>query len=117
MTENFDMMDKPVLSNKAFKYVNMDEIDFQKDILNVLESIAYKGSIDDFFEITRFYGDERIRKAIVQTKCFGPREVNFYCLMFDLKPADFINYKAGRFRAYPEFKDCPDDFYHEHLAG
>ena len=76
----------------------------------------YKGTFDDLNELRRYYSDERIRKEIINTKCFGPKEVNFCCLILKLKTTDFVNYKEGRFRAYPELKDCPEDFYYEHFA-
>jgi hypothetical protein len=103
-------MDKPILSKQAFKNVDMDEIDYENGALNVLERVLYKGSDNDFRAIRKFYGDERIRKEIVHTKCFGPKEINFCCFLFKLKSTDFIYYKEGQFRTYPEFKDCPADF-------
>jgi len=114
--EKFKKMDKPVLSKQAFKDVDMDEIDYENGVLRVFERVMYRGNDDDIREIRRFYGDERIRKEIVNSKCFGPKEVNFCCFIFDLKLEDFIYYKAGAFRAYPEFKDCPDDFVYEPFA-
>jgi hypothetical protein len=109
-------MDKPVLSTRAFKNADMDKIGYENGMLNILERVIYRGSLDDFIAIRKFYGDKRIRKEIIKTKCFGPKEVNFCCLIFKLNPADFNNYKEGLFRAYPEFKDRPEDFYYEHFA-
>ena len=103
-------MDKPILSKQAFKNVDMNSIDYENDMLNVLERILLRGSEDDFREIRRFYGDKKICAKIIYTKCFGPKEVSFCCLIFNLKITDFVNYEVGRFRAYPEFKDCPADF-------
>lgn|GEM_PF-799832 len=116
MIEKLKKMDKPVLSKQAFKNVDMDEIDYENGMLNVLERVMYKGSEDDFRELRRFYGDERIRKEIINTKCFGPKEVNFCCFIFNLKRDDFKYYKEGAFRAYPEFKDCPEDLQYINFA-
>jgi hypothetical protein len=101
--EKFNRMDKPFLSQCAFKNVDMDKIDFENDGLNV----TYRGTLDDFLAVRAFNGDDRIRKEIANSKCLGPLEVNFCCLIFDLKAADFKFYKEGSFRAYPEFKNCP----------
>lgn len=76
----------------------------------------YKGTFDDLNELRRYYSDERIRKEIINTKCFGPKEVNFCCFIFNLQLNDFKYYKEGAFRAYPEFKDCPEDLVYEHFA-
>lgn len=118
MTERFNKMDKPVLSSRAFRYVDKDTLDYDSGMLNIFERVMYKGSFDNFIALRKFYGDKKIRKEIINTKCFGPKEVNFCCFIFNLKTAtDFIYYKEGRFRAYPEFKYCPEDLYYEHLAG
>jgi hypothetical protein len=109
-------MDKPVLSKQAFKNVDMDNIDFEKDMLNILERVVYRGSPEDFMAVRKFYGDKRTRKEIIHTKCFGPKEINFCCFIFKLKNSDFIYYKEGQFRAYPEFKDCPEDFEYPSFA-
>jgi hypothetical protein len=70
----------------------------------------YRGSPEDVKALVKFYGEKRVREEIINTKCFGPREVSFCCLILKLRPTDFKYYKEGQFRAYPEFKDCPEDF-------
>ena len=109
-------MDKPVLSSKVFSGIDIEKVDYEKDMLNIFERVMYGGSFDDFIALRKFYGDKRIRKEIIYTKCFGPKEINFCCFIFKLKTTDFIYYKEGQFRAYPEFKDCPEDLYYEHFA-
>ena len=103
-------MDKPILSKQAFWDVDMDKLDYDSAILNILERIILKGTEGDFFAIRKFYGDKKIRKEIIHAKCLAPKEVNFCCLIFKLKTTDFIYYKEGQFKAYPEFKDWPEDF-------
>jgi len=109
-------MDKPVLSKQAFMNVDLEEIDYKNGMLNILERVIYRGSREDIIAVRDYYGDKRIRKEIINTKCFGPKEVNFCCLIFKLKTTDFKYYKEGRFRAYPEFKDCPEDFEYPSFA-
>jgi hypothetical protein len=110
-------MNKPILSKQAFWDVDMDKIDYENDVLNILERLIYRGTWEDFLAIRNFYGDKKINEEIVYAKCFGPKEVNFCCLIFNLKITDFIYYKEGLFRAYPEFKNCPDDFEYPDYAG
>jgi hypothetical protein len=55
-------MDKPVLSARAFKNVDIDEIDFENGALNVLERVVYRGELDDIRSVRAFYGNDRIRK-------------------------------------------------------
>jgi hypothetical protein len=83
-------MDKPILSKQAFWDVDMDSIDYDKDALFVMESVINTGSLEDFYSIRKFYGDEKISKTVIKTKELGPEEVNFCCLVFQLKLQDFI---------------------------
>jgi hypothetical protein len=55
-------MDKPILSKRAFWDVDMDKIDYQKNSLNVIERVMIRGTLDDAFEVERFYGKERVKK-------------------------------------------------------
>ena len=114
--KSFIKMGEPVLSKQAFKNVDMDDTDYENDMLNVPERVIYRGTTDDFLAIRNFYGDRIIRKPIVYAKCFDRKEVSFCCLIFNLKTTDFIYCKKGQFIAYPEFKDCPNDFEYPDFA-
>jgi hypothetical protein len=52
----------------------MDKIDFENGALNVLERVIYRGELDDIRAVRAFYGDDRIRKEIINSKCLGPKE-------------------------------------------
>ena len=83
-------MNKPILSKQAFWDVDMNSIDYEKNALFVMESVINSGSLEDFRSITRFYGDKKISKTIINTKELGLKEVNFCCHVFKLKLQDFI---------------------------
>jgi len=82
-------MDKPVLGDKAFKDVDMNNIDFEKHAQFVIERIISNGTWDDFITIRKFYGDDRIKKEVVKTTSLGPKETNFCYTVFGLKPTNF----------------------------
>lgn len=85
-------MDKPVLSKQAFWDVNMDTIDYEKHARYVMEKVIDRGSFEDFREIVKFYGNKKIRKEIINAKWLGDKEINFCCVVFNLKPTDFKCY-------------------------
>jgi len=93
-------MDKPQLSKQAFWDVDMDSIDYEKHARYVMEKVINGGTTDDFISVRNFYGDNRIRKEIIHTKEFGPKEVSFCCLIFKLTQKDF-KFPANK-PAYPE---------------
>jgi hypothetical protein len=82
-------MDKPQLSKQAFWDVDMDNIDYEKHAQFVIERILTHGNWDDFKVIVKYYGEERIKKEVVKTTSLGPKELNFCCVIYDLKPTDF----------------------------
>lgn len=85
--------DKPILSKQAFWDVDMDQIDYEKNALNVIERVIQWGTFEDFIQLRNFYNEDTIRKEIVKTKWIGDKEINFCCLVFKLKIADFKYYK------------------------
>lgn len=103
-------MNKPVLSKQAFWDVDMDQIDYEKDMLAIFEKVMYRGTPDDFFTLAKFYGDERIRKEIIHTKNFGPKEINFCCIIFKMEPDDFIYHRIGQSKIPPEFIEKSHEF-------
>lgn len=85
-------MDKPILSKQAFWDVDMDKIDYEKRARFVIEKIVDRGSLDDFIQLRKFYGDQKIREEIVNAKWLGYKEIYFCCAIFNLKPEDFKCY-------------------------
>lgn len=85
-------MDKPALSKQAFWDVDMDNIDYEKHARYVIEKVVDRGNFDDFRELRKFYGDERIKKEIVNAKWIGDKEIYFCCAIFDLEPKNFKCY-------------------------
>ena len=85
-------MDKPILSKQAFWDVDMDSIDYEKNARYVIEKVIDRGSFEDFIALKKFYGDNRIKKEIVNAKWIGDKEMYFCCAVFNLEPTDFKCY-------------------------
>jgi len=85
-------MDKPILSKQAFWDVDMDKIDYTKNARYVIERVLDRGSFDDFINLRRFYGDNKIKKEIVNASWIGEKEIYFCCAIFNLEPTDFKCY-------------------------
>jgi hypothetical protein len=85
-------MDKPLLSKQAFWDVNMDTIDYKKHARYVMEKVIDRGSFEDFIALRKYYGDEKIKKEIVNVNWIGDKEIYFCCAIFDLELKDFKCY-------------------------
>ena len=102
MTEK---MHKPVLSKQAFWDVDMDNIDYEKNALYVMEQVLDWGTSEDFRSIVRFYGKERVSRELVNTKVLGDIEINFCCLIFKIKVTDFKYYEKRPSRSLQKFRE------------
>jgi hypothetical protein len=84
--------DKPILSKQAFWDVDMDNIDYVKNARHVIEKVVDRGTLEDFVELRKFYGDLKIKKEIVNASWIGDKEIYFCCSIFNLIPTDFKCY-------------------------
>ena len=55
-------MEKPVLSKQAFWDVDMDKIDYKKNAVHVVEKVIERGKAEDFDNLLKFYGFDRVGK-------------------------------------------------------
>ncbi len=83
---------KPQLSKQAFWDVDFDKIDYKKHARFVIEKVIDRGTLNDFIEIRKFYGDQKIKLEIINAKWLGDKEIYFCCATFNLKPEDFKCY-------------------------
>jgi hypothetical protein len=91
--EKYKAMDKPVLSKQAFWDVDMDKIDYEKNARHVVEKVIERGKIEDFNNLLRFYGFERVRDLALQALWLSDISINFCCTLFKVKPTDFKCYE------------------------
>jgi hypothetical protein len=91
--EKYSSMDKPVLSKRAFWDIDMNEIDFEKHAVYVTEKVIERGKAEDFKEILRFYGFEKLKNLALQAQYLSDMSINFCCILFKVKPTDFKCYE------------------------
>jgi hypothetical protein len=83
---------KPELSSQAFWDVDMDSIDYDKNARFVVEKVIDRGNLEDFKSLRQFYGDEKIKKEVINAKWLGDKDIYFCCAIFGLNPDDFKCY-------------------------
>jgi hypothetical protein len=83
---------KPDLSSQAFWDVDMGKIDYEKNARFVVEKVIDRGTLKDFKNLREFYGDERMKREVINARWLGDREINFCCVIFGLNPKDFKCY-------------------------
>jgi len=80
------------LSKTAFWDVDFNKIDFEKNVVFVLEKVFNYGLWNDYIAVIKHYGKDRIRKEIVHAAYFKKKVLPFLCLIFDLQTSDFKCY-------------------------
>jgi hypothetical protein len=88
---------RPNISKTAFWDVNFDEIDFEKNARDVMNRILMNGKLDDWLEISRFYGAERIKSEIVQMRYLSDITLNFCSTFYKIPKEEFRCYKLKQF--------------------
>lgn len=83
---------KPQIADRLFWDVKVDDLDFEKDRLYVIDRVMNYGGWNDFLEVLRFYGEEVIRTEIVRSSYLKKDVLNFVCFYFGLKPEEFECY-------------------------
>jgi hypothetical protein len=97
-------MDKPVLSKQAFWDVDMEKIDYEKNAVHVVEKVIERGKAEDFREILKFYGFDKLRDLSLQANWLSDISINFCCTLFKVKPSDFKCYEKKQLnRAHWDF--------------
>ncbi len=90
MTEK---MHKPVLSKQAFWDVDMESIDYEKNAAHVVEKVIERGKAEDFDNLLKFYGFERVKQLALKALYLSDISINFCCTLFKVKPTDFKCYE------------------------
>ena len=94
-------MTTPNISNTAFWDINMEELDFEKSSLFVMEKVFNYGSWNDQVEIIKFYTLPRIQKQIVYASYLRKPVLSFLCAILLLKKTDFLCYKKMQLNPQP----------------
>ena len=85
---------KPNLKRRLFWDCLYDEIDWQKGALGVIERVLVWGNDEEYEEIIRFYGRERIVHALTKEYCYIPKYMMEHVAgYFGLNQEDFTIYK------------------------
>ena len=86
-------MDRPILSKQAFWDVDMDKIDYEKNAAHVVEKVIERGKAQDFDNLLKFYGFQKVGELALQANWLSDISINFCCVLFKVKSTDFKCYE------------------------
>ncbi|RFZ85625.1 hypothetical protein DYU05_08525 [Mucilaginibacter terrenus] len=89
-------MDKPALSKQAFWDVDMNNIDYEKHAVHIVEKVIERGKTEDFDNLLKYYGFDKVAKLALQANWLSDISINFCCTLFKVHPTDFKCYEKKR---------------------
>lgn len=91
---------KPNLNRRLFWEYRYDEIEWQKEYSSVIERVIERGTYDEWSELIRFYGRDKVVSTLKRETNYLPDEVIvIVCEYFNLKPIELKCY--GRKQSTP----------------
>jgi hypothetical protein len=61
-------MQTPVFNKRIFWDVNFENLDYEAKAVFVIERVFERGDVDDIRQCRRYYGDEKIKKVLLNTR-------------------------------------------------
>ncbi len=83
---------KPYDNKRIFWDVDYTKLDFEKKASFIIERVFERGDVEDIRMCRRFYGDEKIKTALLNAKWLMPYTVYLAAAVFQNKPEDYRCY-------------------------
>src|SRR5688572_29425118 len=91
--ENRISGDRPSLNRRLFWEYRYDEIDWQKEYSAIIERVIERGTEDEWKELIRFYGRDKVVNTLKYETNYLPDEIiQDVCVYFNLKPTELKCY-------------------------
>jgi hypothetical protein len=90
------MKPKPIFQKRIFWDVNFEAIDYDAKARFVIERVFERGDVDDIRNCRRYYGDEKVKEALLTAKWLFLETVYYSAALYNLKLEDFRCYKCPK---------------------
>lgn len=81
----------PALKKRLFWEYDYDHIDWQREAAGIIERVIERGTHEEWAELVRFYGRERVLNGLKSEIKFLPEEIIAdVCGYFNLKSQDLL---------------------------
>ena len=90
-------MKKPKLNNTLFWDADPAMLDWKKNANAIIIRVLERGTLADFKEIRKYYGDKKIVMAATSARSLSKKTVNFISAIFKVSLIRFRCYKKKQF--------------------
>jgi hypothetical protein len=101
MEESSTNRQRPNLKDRLFWDWKVDEIDWQKSARSIIERVLSRGSNEEYDELVRFYGREKIVHVLTVERCSIPNiSMDLVTSYFGLKKEELSCYRWRQVHGY-----------------
>lgn len=91
-------MKKPSLNELLFWDTDINKVDWTTHADAIIVRVLERGNLDDFREIRKYYGDKKIKDAVLRTRYLSDRTLSFVSFFFELPKTQFECYKNRQYQ-------------------
>jgi hypothetical protein len=91
--------DKPNLDKRIFWDVKFEELDYHRYANFIIERVFERGDVEDIRQTRRFYGDEKVKEALLKAKYIPEHKWGLIEAIVDKEIKHFRCYKTKQ--SYP----------------
>ena len=84
---------KPLFNKSIFWDVNFDKIDYDAKANFVIARVFERGDVEDIRQCRRYYGDEKVSDALLNTRFLPEHTMYFAAAIIDKELSEFRCYK------------------------
>jgi hypothetical protein len=82
--------------NKAlFWDTDYEKLDYERHARKIIERVITRGTLQDWWEIKKYYGKERIKSEIVTVRSLDKLSLNFCSNYFNVPKTEFRCYNTN----------------------
>ena len=85
---------KPILNKALFWDINYQEIDYEKHARFVIERVLTRGNFQDWKELKKYYGLEKIKNEALNIRYLDKITLNFCHTFFKVPKKEFRCYNT-----------------------
>jgi hypothetical protein len=87
------LKEKPIFHKRIFWDVNFEQIDYDAKANFVIERVFERGDVDDIRNCRRYYGDDKVREALLKAKYLPLTSIYLASAVIDRPIEEFRCYK------------------------
>lgn len=77
------------LPRRLFWDSNPETLDYEQHARHIIERVVTRGSLEDWAEIKRHYGLERIKKEVIRIRSMDDKTLTFLSKMLEIPKENF----------------------------